>query len=160
MPLHMLSPRLQAAYVMARAGLSTIASEHDRLALAERMLEAVNDVGLQVAEKPTRTPQPEPAQIPPIWPGNPVTLAQLIPGRLVQRYTEEAGEEVRTDVPCCERRITVEARDGLETDLVCPFDGLRYTLVLVDDEDGGLWANFTVVGEVVMPRRRSPTRRR
>lgn len=161
-PLHMLSPRLQAAYmiadVLARAGLSPSMSELDRMELAERMLEAVNGAGLQIAVKPK--PKPEPAPIPSIGPGSSVTLDQLIPGRLVQRYTEEMGEKVRTDVPCCDRWITVEAEDGLEVDVVCPFDGLRYTLNLVGDSDGGLWANFTVSTEVIMIQRRSPARRR
>ncbi|MEU6798849.1 hypothetical protein ABZ907_44750 [Nonomuraea wenchangensis] len=53
---------------------------------------------------------------------------------------------METELPCRARRLTVAADAGLEVEVVCPFDWVRFTLRLAEEWDGGLLACFEVGG--------------
>jgi hypothetical protein len=75
-----------------------------------------------------------------------VSKADLIPGRLVERWTEPtSGGRVRCPLPCHEvQEVVVDPRRGNEAVVICRVCSESYDLELRADSDGGHWAIFTV----------------
>lgn len=158
-----LSPRLAAAYVMAdvmaRVGLSHFTNEHDRLSLADRLLTGIESAGLHIVEREEKKDAPEQPKLPVIPASRPVTLDQLVPGQVVQRWTDPDGEVVTIDMPCCGRKLCLPNKQTTVETVVCQYDRIGYQVDLVDDGDEGLWAYLTVRGPVVVAKPRKPRRR-
>lgn len=157
----------EAAHVLAdelarSEALGPFATEDDRLAMADRLLSALDTRKYTVVKRTVQAgPTPPPPLI--VSASRPVTVDQLHsePGMVVQRHTtQEAGSDrVETELPCCARRIEVAADPDLEVDLVCQYDQVRYTLRLAEEWDGGLLACFEVEGRVMVAKRRPAKRR-
>ncbi|WP_433259247.1 hypothetical protein ACQPYK_49620 (plasmid) [Streptosporangium sp. CA-135522] len=116
-------------------------------------------------------PDQEPAPIRPVvfGPHQAVDVAVLAPGCVVRRWTESddpdawdedgwtyTGSAVRTTAPCCSRTIRV-ALEHAEQDgpLMCPWCRVLYQAALIQEDDGGYLACFTVqaVDVPMVPRR-------
>lgn len=161
--------RPEAGYILAAEldrddALGPFATEDHRLAMADRLLIALDIRGYKVAKRPQGEPEPAPPTV--FWPSTPVRLDDLDAGVIVQRHTDqewtERGEGASTlqvDLPCCARRLEFPADGDLEVDLVCQYDRIRYTLRLAEESDGGFVACFTVEGPVTMAKPRPAKRR-
>ncbi|TDD36109.1 hypothetical protein E1286_38750 [Nonomuraea terrae] len=147
---------------LGRSGVPGLPEEEDRLHLADQLLVAL-EVRKYTVAKRTISAEPTPPQPTVISASRPVTVDELHsdPGMVVQRHTthEEGSNHVETELPCCRRRMTFPADSDLEVDVVCQFDGLRYTLRLAEEWDGGLLACFEVGGPVMLAKRRPAKRR-
>ncbi|MEV4079070.1 hypothetical protein AB0J43_02100 [Nonomuraea fuscirosea] len=159
--------RPEAGYVLAAEldrdeALGPFATDDDRLAMADRLLMALDARQYNVVKR-TRTVGPAQPTPTVVSASRHVTPGELCadPGMVVQRHTvqEDGSEHVDTELPCCARTVTVAADLDLEVELVCPFDRVRYTLRLAEEWDGGLLACFEVGGEVLMVKRRPAKRR-
>ncbi|MEU8195308.1 hypothetical protein AB0C10_16155 [Microbispora amethystogenes] len=157
--------RPEAAYAIAgELGYTMVkfgTNGDDRLAIAGEVLAGLDARGFQVVrrEKPNLAPEPKPRVF---SASRVVDLDDLEPGVIVQRWTIQEDEDaptVETKLPCCERRMEVDADADLEVDLVCQYDRLRYTLCLAKEYDGGFLACFTVEGRVTVAKPRPAKRR-
>ncbi|MEU6719848.1 hypothetical protein ABZ897_51055 [Nonomuraea sp. NPDC046802] len=161
--------RPEAGYVLAAEldrgeALGPFATEDDRLAMADRLLMALDTRSYQVMKRTMAEPEPAPPTV--IWASSPVRLDQLDSGAIVQRHTEQewtdqekAVDTVTTKLPCCGRRMEFPADPHLKVDVVCQYDRVRYTLRLAEESDGGLLACFEVGGQVMLAKRRPAKRR-
>lgn len=155
---HISEPVRILAAEIGHTAVAQVTDDEYRLLLSDQLLAALDARGIDVTErvKETTPPEPKPTII---RPSMPVELGDLVPGVVVQRYTDQDNVSVQTRLPCCRRPIEVPPDPDAEVDLVCPFDRLRYTVGLAQESDGGFLANFLVEGQVVVvkphPRKRS-----
>ncbi|GGO63026.1 hypothetical protein [Nonomuraea cavernae] len=157
--------RPEAGYILAAEldrdeAIGPFATEEDRLAVADRLLMALDIRQYDVVKRARKVEAPLPMVF---SASRHVTVGELCsePGMIVQRHTrqEEGSDHVETDLPCCARSVTVAADPDLEVELVCPFDRVRYTLRLAEEWDGGLLACWEMGSEVLLVKRRSAKRR-
>lgn len=73
-----------------------------------------------------------------------VTKADLIPGRVVERWTDTTSAGVRVPMPCHERQTVVADRHTNGAVAVCRLCSQTYDLTLEPDFDGGHFAILTV----------------
>lgn len=79
----------------------------------------------------------------PIGAGDPVTAADLTPGRVIERWTDPAAGGVRVRLPCHGRQaVTADPRTAAAA--VCRRCSQTYQLVLEPAADGGYFAILTV----------------
>ncbi|WP_344218922.1 hypothetical protein [Nonomuraea bangladeshensis] len=157
--MHVLADELERS-----EALGPFAEEDYRLRMADRLLQALDTRRYDVVR---RAPAPSARRAQPTPPvrsaSTHVTPGELrsTPGMVVQRHTvqEEGADTVTTELPCCERSLTVPADSDLEVEVVCPFNRIRYTLRLAEEWDGGLLACWEVGGEVLLVKRRPAKRR-
>ncbi|MGW4639615.1 hypothetical protein ACWEN6_13860 [Sphaerisporangium sp. NPDC004334] len=152
---------------LARAVDPALGGEDDRLALADRLLTALEMSGLAVVPRRREREEPRPR---PVVPAHaPVDPLQIQPGFRVSRYTEPAprGRALATQAPCCSRwvwiRPDVDSVTGdpqaTNTRVLCSVCAVVYEVDLVPDSDGGFWAVFTVQHVAVAMTRRTAARR-
>ncbi|PZG41219.1 hypothetical protein C1I98_21590 [Spongiactinospora gelatinilytica] len=88
-------------------------------------------------------------------------LRQLVPGVYVRRYTVLGrGGTVWAEMPCCDRQARLPLETHTEFRVQCASCRLDYTVVLVDENDGGYTASFQVTddGTPIIARRRRGAR--
>ena len=79
----------------------------------------------------------------PINPGRPVTRDDLIPGRLIVRWTVTGKTRVIAPMPCHDRQyVTADPTRG-DAVAICRACGASYDLHLQPDCEGGHWAEYT-----------------
>jgi hypothetical protein len=76
--------------------------------------------------------------------GELVTKADLVPGRVIERWTDTSATTIRVPMPCHERQVVTAARDTYSAVAVCRACSETYEMVLERDSDGGHFAILTV----------------
>lgn len=76
--------------------------------------------------------------------GEQVTMADLIPGRVIERWTDTTATHVRVPLPCHERQVVTATRGTISAVVVCRACSETYEMVLEPDFDGGHFAILTV----------------
>jgi len=90
------------------------------------------------------TASKDPKDLPPIAMDDPVTAGDLVPGRLIYRFTENLPRGlVRTAMPCCPRQIVrLGQREAVTA--VCRHCSTTFDLNLWDQGGQDFRAEFTV----------------
>jgi hypothetical protein len=76
--------------------------------------------------------------------GELVTKADLVPGRVIERWTDTTDTTIRVPMPCHERQVVTATRDTYSAVAVCRACSETYDMVLEPDFDGGHFAILTV----------------
>ncbi len=97
------------------------------------------------AAPPRRAPDTKPEPAGPIWPHDAVTSADLVPGQVIQRWTEQTPSGVAVPLPCHDgQAVKLDPDRATSGVAVCRVCSESYDLELVEDFDGGYTAHLTV----------------
>ncbi|MFF5230246.1 hypothetical protein [Dactylosporangium sp. NPDC000521] len=97
-----------------------------------------------MAEPRTSDSHDDPAAPRAIGAGEHVTVADLTPGRIIERWTDTSTSTVRVPMPCHERQVVTASRHTVNAVAVCRLCSRTYELTLEPDADGGHFAILTV----------------